>query len=687
MCSYQIWKDTSTHLPSTVSTLSQISPFQAGSLISPTWNLNESHFSCEQPLILNYVLRSLWHSQAFVGSDYPATHSTSGILQGEDQEMPTTNGFFSADAGNPATDPTGSTCGDATGQTQVSCSTAGAVHAGGIPGTGCPVNGCKLVDAVMNGSVPLAVFNQSLARILYQEQRFGILGCNQTPVSSLCTNPGGVGSDRSGTANLPAGASSGSPVLGTFNGDAAIVERMSEEGATLLKNDGSTLPLDSSSLNDGDVLVTGANANHTVADPTSEASTGTIDRDAINPLQQLKQYSTKPGAFTYVPANDPTGAPVPASALSTSADQAGIGGLNLSVDGGAATQDKSAIDHSSANGNQLAAGHTYTWTGYLYVPKADTYTFALQQSPTLPTTLNCPQTGQNGTPQTTPPSLTNCSAFTAANASQTNQVPDAVTFSLDGTQLNLNATTGQIYGATVPSNPTKAGYTDQGLVSRTCATGTAALEPGTTNCTAAQSALTPGFHSVQITVNNKTNCVSTPAAAAGNGNPPNPPAVAPVPAACVPASFRFADQRAQGDIDDAAAAAVGKKAAIVFVNDGVGATSTTPDPAHPGTTISGVTQLSAASTSLINAVVGGQPEHDRGHGHGQPGADAVVLERQERARDVVRGPGGRHRHRARPARPGQPGRPLVDDLAAERHGHDLGLQRAGRRAVSGLAGR
>ena len=52
----------------------------------------------------------------------------------------------------------------------------------------------------------------------------------------MCTNPGGIGSDRTGTAPLPAGSSSGTPVLGTKNGDAAIVEKMGEEGATLLKN-------------------------------------------------------------------------------------------------------------------------------------------------------------------------------------------------------------------------------------------------------------------------------------------------------------------------------------------------------------------------------------------------------------------------------------------------------------------
>src|SRR4051795_5182136 len=319
MCSYQLFRDTSAHLPANVSSETQSSPCAAG-LIPPTWGLGESHYACENPLILNYVLRDLWKSKAFVGSDYPATHSTSAILQGEDQEMPTQAGFFSATktlTAGQQVDLTGSTCADASGA-KVECSAPGANHVGGYPGPGCPTYGCALVDAVMNGTIPLAVFNQSLARILYQEQRFGILGCDQTPVSALCTNPGGIGADRTGTAPLPLGSSSGTPQLGTKYGDAAVVERYSEEGATLLKNAQSGLPLDASSLNDGDVLVTGANANHTVADPTNEASTGFIDRDAINPLQQLKFLSGNPGAFTFVPANDPTGQPVPCTVTNRS---------------------------------------------------------------------------------------------------------------------------------------------------------------------------------------------------------------------------------------------------------------------------------------------------------------------------------------------------------------------------------
>ncbi|MDA0161616.1 glycoside hydrolase family 3 C-terminal domain-containing protein [Solirubrobacter ginsenosidimutans] len=368
--------------------------------------------------------------------------------------------------------------------------------------------------------MPLAVFNQSLARILYQEQRFGLLGCDQTPVSSSCTNPGGIGSDRTGTAPLPAGSSSGTPVLGTKNGDAAIVERYSEEGATLLKNDQSALPL--TGLNDGDVLVTGANANHLVADPTNEASTGFIDRDAINPLQQLKEFSGKPGAFQFAPANDPTGYPVPSSALSRS--NSTVTG-NLARTGPGAGNDSSLDFTSVSAAGQLAPG-VYSWTGYVYVPTTDTYTFAVQQS----------------------------ASVAAGN----------VTVTLDGTTRTL-ANAANVYGATTPGTPTNAGYTEPLLTNRTFSAGS--LTGGT-------------FHPITITFNNDT---------AGA------------------ASFRFAYSRAQGDIDDAAAAGRGKKAAIVFVNDGVGAVSTTPNPDVPGTTISAPVQLSDASNKLVSAVAAANP--------------------------------------------------------------------------------
>ena len=159
-------------------------------------------------------------------------------------------------------------------------------------------------------------------------------------------------------ARAPA-AIGGDGQLGTKNGDAAIVEKYSEEGATLLKNDGNALPLTASDLAGG-ILVTGSSANHTVADPTNEASTGFIDRDAVNPLQQLKQFSGNPNAFTFVPGQRPGRRAIPSS-CSRRHRRVARPAPNLSVDGGAADcKDTHAIDHSARHGEPARAGRTRT---------------------------------------------------------------------------------------------------------------------------------------------------------------------------------------------------------------------------------------------------------------------------------------------------------------------------------------
>jgi beta-glucosidase len=548
MCSYQIWQDTSSTLPSTVSSLSStapVSPYAAAGQNPQTWPLNESHYSCEQPLTLTYALRDLWGSVAMVGSDYPATHSTSAIFQGEDQEQPTANGYFS-DSNSLSTssgggffgppsafDPTGDTCADVSGNA-VSCSAPNAVHVAGVPGTGCPATGCTLVQAVANGSVPLSVFNQGLAMMLYQEQRFGMLGCDQTPVAASCTNPGGINGDRSGNALLPAGPAHGATPaanLGTKNGDAAVAELMSEEGAVLLKNDAGTLPITRSDLSGG-IMVTGPGAEYTIADPTGEASVGFADRDSISPLEQLKQFSGDPGAFSYVPANSPSGEPVPSSALSDSSTSV-TGHLDRTTGPGSPSTDPS-LDFTTVSGNgQLAAGN-YTWTGYVYVPATDTYKFRFQFSSGVPAS--------------------------------------DVTFSLDGAAQTLstaenvygNGVTGA-HGAVLPGTPTDAGYTQGGL----------------TNVVAPAQSLTGGtYHQVTITFDNSTGG---------------------------PASFRFAYSRANGDIADAAAAAKGKKLAVVFLND-FNASTTIPNPyGSSPATISAPETLSAGNTQLIQAVAAANP--------------------------------------------------------------------------------
>jgi beta-glucosidase len=548
MCSYQIWQDTSTTLPGPVSSLSgtePVSPYTTPGQDPRTWPLDESHFSCEQPLTLTYALRDLWGSVAMVGSDYPATHSTNAIFQGEDQEQPTTNGYFS-DSNSLSTsssggffgppsayDATGDTCADASGNAE-SCSAPGAVYVAGVPGPGCPVTGCTLVQAVANGSVPLSVFNQALAEMLYQEQRFGMLGCNQTPVAASCTNPGGVDGNTSGNALLPTGPAHGATPqanLGTKNGDAAVVERESEEGAVLLQNDDSTLPITKSDLGGG-ILVTGPGAEYTIADPTAEASVGFADRDAISPLEQLKAFTGDSSAFTYVPANSPSGEPVASSALSDSASSV-TGHLDRTTGPGAPTTD-SSIDFTTVSGNGQLAPGDYTWTGYVYVPTTDTYTFRFQSSSSVPAS--------------------------------------DVTFSLDGTAQALS-TAADVYGtgvtgahsAALPGSPTDGGYTQAGL----------------TNLAAPTATLTGGtYHQVTITFDNATGG---------------------------PASFRFAYSRANGDIADAAAAAKGKSLAVVFLNDNDASTTISNPYGSSPATISAPESLTTANTELVEAVAAVNP--------------------------------------------------------------------------------
>jgi beta-glucosidase len=536
MCAYEEYQDLSTHLPGPQNALYPASPY-AGSTAPRTWPLNEKHWACEQPLALNYVLRQMWHSTAFVGSDYPAIHSTAAMTQGAAQEFPQSTFFSASDPTDPSAplltvgrgnDPTGDTCVLEVATVPAPCSATGARHIGGIGGTGCnPDNGCGLVTAVATGNFPLSVFNQALAEALYQEERFGLLGCDDSPRSSLCTNPGGVNGDRSGNAAVPAGPSTGATAatdLGTKAGDAAVVERIAEEGAVLLKNTGSALPLTTTALQNT-VAVSGAGAEYLVAAPSNEASTGFPDRIAINPLQQLKALSPTGSKVTFTPAVDPTGLSVPSTELSTTSGTVD-GGLTRTAGPGSPGKDPTLDFTTVSSSAQLTAGD-YTWSGYIYAPREDDYTFRFQSTPNTTPTPNQP-----------------------------------VSFSLDGQPQTLSAASsfycGQYYGhnVCVPVGVTNAGYTQAGL----------------TNQQAPKTHLTAGYHAVSTSFRNDTNA---------------------------PASFRFAYSRDTGDALDAAAAARGKAAAVVFVNDN-GIQTIDQDAYTPPTT--GVAALPNAQVQLINAV-------------------------------------------------------------------------------------
>lgn len=538
MCSYAEFRVASPYLAKRVDTLTQASPFPGGS--TKTWQLNEPHYACENPLTLTYILRNLWGSKAFVGSDYGAAHSSLGFLQGDDREDPSAtylNGsnpegvgrgiFGEMDFG---IDATSSTCADSSGK-KVACTERGAVHVAGIPGPDCPSTGCGIANAVANGTVPLSVFNQALARVLYQEERFGLLGCDNSVAG--CKNPGGVGADRSGNAPLPEGSMSGVPEVGTMNGDAAITEKVAEEGAVLLKNDDHALPITNADLRGG-IAVSGGGAEYLIANPNNEGAMGFADRNAISPLQQLQALSGKSSSFIFTPAGSPTGKPVPCAVLasSPSSGPAPAGAAGLACSAGSGLQRSSGplagalandridpeVNYTTASAQgQLAGGKAYRWDGWIYVPSTDTYVFRIQHSGNEPDAKV---------------------GFTLDNSKKT--LVDAVSFYQ-----------GQYYGTmSVAVSPTNAGYTEKGLRNLQCAipppqTPGAAISPAGGGEPVVRCSENPavGWHKVTITFDTRDM------------------------AATAAVSFRFAYSRTKGDIADAAAAAQGKAMALVFVND------------------------------------------------------------------------------------------------------------------------
>ncbi len=380
MCSYQVWRDTSTNplLGTTLSALSSDEPVR-GRGREPA-DVDAQRVALLVRAAAEPQLRrcaTCGARPAFVGSDYPATHSTSAITKVRIRRCrPRTASSPAATA--PTTRPAarapttpGNPGGFTPGLWDPDC-TSDSAHIGGIPngfegrnaGRRLPGSGeCdrlrRLHPEPGRAARRASRCRSSTSRWRGSSTRSSASGCSAATrlPARRCTNPGGVGADRSGTAPLPLGPDSGRPCSGTKNGDAAIVEKYSEEGATLLKNDGNALPLTAADLAGG-VLVTGSSANHTVADPTNEASTGLHRPRRGQPAAAAQgSLSGNPGAFTFVPANDPTGAARARPRRSRRTATTDRRPATLSVDGpdAAATRRRAPIDYTTVStAGQLA---------------------------------------------------------------------------------------------------------------------------------------------------------------------------------------------------------------------------------------------------------------------------------------------------------------------------------------------
>ena len=216
-----------------------------------------------------------------------------------------------------------------------------------MPGTGfgdiLPTyfSAADLKAAIAAGTVSMSTINAAVGHILYEMDRFGLLN----------------GHSKHNVTPEP------------VNADEQVVQQTVQDAATLLKNDTSALPLSGSDLSN--LALIGPGAGQTIAvGQAGENAAGIVSRQTgtYQVLQQALRHD--PAAhLTYAVGDDMTGAPVPASALSYN----GQPGLLRTNNGDGSTSVVAQLDNTRSNGQSLAAGSSYTWTGDLNVPVAGSY--------------------------------------------------------------------------------------------------------------------------------------------------------------------------------------------------------------------------------------------------------------------------------------------------------------------------
>ena len=199
-----------------------------------------------------------------------------------------------------------------------------------------------LKAAIKNGTVQESRITEAVGRILYEYDQFGLLD----------------GKSTHNVTKVPTAA------------DEKVIQTTGEDGATLLQNDGNALPLDGSSS----LALIGPGAGQTIAtDGGGEKSGGLFDQQT-GTYQVLQQQLGSSAKLDYAVADDMTGTPVPASALSHDG-KAGL--LRTDTATGSTSTDKT-VNFTAAKDNTLPAGSAHTWTGTLTAPESGSYYLDLQ---------------------------------------------------------------------------------------------------------------------------------------------------------------------------------------------------------------------------------------------------------------------------------------------------------------------
>ena len=280
--------------------------------------------------------------------------------------------------------------------------TRGAMHVGGIPNNFQGSGGCRLPDdrrlhagrrRRRAASCRSRSFNQSLARILYQEQRFGMLGCDdravprraRTPAASAATAP----ARRRCRSAATASSARRTATPRSSRSTPRRARRCSRTTATRCRSRASR-----------------PRRRHPRHRREREPHGRRPDQRGLDRLHRPRR--DQPAAAAQGVQRQPERVHVRArqrpdrrsrfraSVLEQRvADRRASAACNLSVDGGAPTKDTSRSTTRAVRRQPARAGPHLHLVGYLYVPTGHVHVRDPAE-PTLPTTLNCPQTGQFG---------------------------------------------------------------------------------------------------------------------------------------------------------------------------------------------------------------------------------------------------------------------------------------------------
>ena len=309
--------------------------------------------ACGNPDTLNNILKKELGFKGFVTSDWGATHAADFVQKGLDMEMPGPVGGDSPMAsmmfsyfnykqvtGPPPPPPDTNAIMAALGMRGGIPEEPAMGRMGGGPGGGGDKR-INLWDLVHDGTVKEADITQAAGRVLSVYDKFGLL--DHAPQHDVLPHD--------------------------TEWNARVIEKTGEDAAVLLKNDGGALPLKAVDL--ASLAMIGPGAGQVVAiGLPGERSVGFPWRQ-VGPVEAILKLDSA-AKIRYAPADDMTGAPVPAAALSHD------GQPGLARGGDSGQQADAQIDFTTANGKAFPAGAKASWKGTLTAPADGAYDIDFQ---------------------------------------------------------------------------------------------------------------------------------------------------------------------------------------------------------------------------------------------------------------------------------------------------------------------